>query len=87
MDDDGKVLAERIEQLEKRIYERFDAERELREKMEQSVNGRLEGMNEFRHQLDRQAATFITWPSLFAVSTGVALAVAAVATLIQKLLK
>ena len=49
--------------------------KELRDKLEESVGTRLEGMNEFRHQLDKQAGTFVTWPGLFAVSTTVALVV------------
>jgi len=37
-----------------------DAERRGRDKAEINIERRLEGMNEFRAQLDRQAANFVT---------------------------
>ncbi len=68
---ESEILAVRLEELEKRITARMDAMEAMREvylqtlatareKAEQAVNERLEKMNEFRTQLDRQAATFVT---------------------------
>jgi hypothetical protein len=62
-------------------------ERELRDKLEESVNKRLEGMNEFRHQLDKQAATFVTWGTLAAMMVAhLGLAIAG-ATLIVRMMQ
>ncbi len=68
---ESEILAVRLEELEKRNTARMDAMEAMREvylqtlatareKAEQAVNERLEKMNEFRTQLDRQAATFVT---------------------------
>ena len=84
---DCHVLAVRVDELEKRIYQHFASDEKLRGKLEQTVDTRLEGMNEFRHQLDRQASTFVTWSALFTVSTTIALLVSALVDGITRMLK
>jgi hypothetical protein len=54
------VLAIRIDEMDKRLSLHLNAMREARDKAEAGVNARLERMNEFRAQLDKQAATFAT---------------------------
>jgi hypothetical protein len=54
------VLAIRIDEMDKRLTLHLNAMREARDKAEAGVNARLERMNEFRQQLDRQATTFAT---------------------------
>jgi len=49
-----------------RLEERFSAEREAKERAYTEMQRRLEGMNEFREQLHRQAETFITKADLCA---------------------
>ena len=58
--------------LEERIHQRFKTEELLRDKLETSMNNRLDQLNIFREQLNRQSAMFVTWWSLLTVSTAIA---------------
>lgn len=49
------VLAERIGQLDRRIDERFIASEKVSDEKWRALGIKLEGMNEFREQLNRQA--------------------------------
>jgi hypothetical protein len=79
---DYHVIAERIDGLEdtlnerfNSIYERFKAEEKARDETKRALDAKLEVMNEFRSQLNRQAATFVTWPAVIAAGTFIALVV------------
>jgi hypothetical protein len=54
------VLLEKINTLEQLTKVRFCAAQKALELSSGELNRRLEGMNEIRSQLDRQAATFVT---------------------------
>lgn len=75
---DCHVLTERVTQLEKRIFEKFEAERLVRDKIELALNAKLEVMNGFRVQIDRMLATFVTWPGVVAAGTFIALIVSGI---------
>jgi len=83
--DDNQVLAERIEQIERRIYERFESVEKVRVETKMALDAKLEVMNELRTQINRERGMYVTWAALFAVSTGVAMVVVAMAGLIVKL--
>jgi hypothetical protein len=68
---DCVLLAERLAQIEKRIYERFTLQERVQDEKWAANTAKLEGMNEFRAQLTRQAGSFVTWGTLVAVSVGV----------------
>jgi hypothetical protein len=79
---DIHVLAERVDGLQdtlderfRGIYERFKSEEKARDETKRALDAKLEIMNEFRQQLNRQAATFVTWPSLIAAGTFISLIV------------
>jgi hypothetical protein len=81
-DRDVHVLAERLDGLEdtlnerfRGIYERFKAEEKARDETKRALDAKLEVMNEFRSQLNRQAATFVTWTGVIATGTFIALIV------------
>ena len=64
--------------------DRMDAEEKIRQEHDSSLNARLEIMNGFRTQLDRQAGSFITWGTLLSVSVGVSALVEIVLRIIGK---
>ena len=78
------VQTVRVDELEARIFQRFDHEKELREKLSENMERRLDEMNKFRHQLDKQSSTFVTWYGLASalVAAGT-LTIAAVAVIVQ----
>jgi hypothetical protein len=89
-DHDVHVLAERIDGLEDTlnarfgsIYERFKAEEKARDETKRTLDNKLEGMNEFRSQLNRQAATFVTWPAVIATGTFIALIVNVIVSIVS----
>jgi hypothetical protein len=55
---ENEILSVRLCELEKRFSIHMEAMKEARELAKQGIEARLEKMNEFRTQLDRQAATF-----------------------------
>lgn len=78
---------ELIDSLRDATHSRFDAEARARDKAFDSMNVRLEGMNEFRRQLDRQSVTFITLPQLLGYSFAMATLVFAGAEIMLRMLK
>ncbi len=63
------VLVERIEQLEKRMLDKFESANMAIAKAESATEKRFEGVNEFRAQLSDQAARFITRDELAAMES------------------
>lgn len=51
---DCHILKERVFQIEKRIYERFSAEEKVRDETKAALTARLDGMNEFRAQINTE---------------------------------
>jgi hypothetical protein len=87
---DCHVLAERMDGLEdtlderfRGIYERFKAEEKARDETKRALDAKLEVMNEFRSQLNRQAATFVTWPAVIATGTFIALIINVLITIVS----
>ncbi len=56
-----EVMHVRLRELEKRFNIYVETTREARELAKETIDARLERMNEFRTQLDRQAASFAIW--------------------------
>jgi hypothetical protein len=56
----NEALKELMEERDRRYQERFDASEKARENAYDSMQDRLESMNEFRTTLKDQAATFFT---------------------------
>ena len=84
------MLAERMDGLEdtlderfRGIYERFKAEEKARDETKRALDAKLEVMNEFRSQLNRQAATFVTWPAVIATGTFIALIINVLITIVS----
>ena len=68
----------RLEELEKRILQRFELDENRRGELEKLMEVRLDSMNEFRLQLEKERGSYVTiaemrtWMiSLFAVITAV----------------
>lgn len=57
-------ILERIRELEKRIAERWELERHVAEKDALLLKERLQGMNEFREQLNKERANYVTKDAL-----------------------
>ena len=55
-----EILEERLRGLKHCIDLRFEANEKALELARENMAGRLEAMNEFREQLNRQAGTFLT---------------------------
>lgn len=55
-----EYLDRRLEDLEKRLCDRFEMQNTALDKAEQRMNERLEGMNEFRDAMKDQASTYVT---------------------------
>ena len=59
MPDHSDIVDIRLAELDRRIDQRFDYESRALQVAKASMDQRLEGMNEFRSQLEKQAREFI----------------------------
>lgn len=71
---DIEVLRERVNLLLEAAVQYRALTKEAIDKADLDMNRRLEGMNEFRAQLDRQAGTFITNKEIEALKSGMEIA-------------
>lgn len=71
---DIEVLKEKVLQLTSAASQYRALTKEAIDKADADMNRRLEGMNEFRAQLDRQAGTFITNKEIEALKAGMEIA-------------
>lgn len=71
---DIEVLKEKVSLLLDAAKQYRELTKEAIDKADADMNRRLEGMNEFRAQLDRQAGTFITSKEIEALKSGMEIA-------------